>query len=144
MLKSNLEADKDILKQLVYPVIGACQEVHKQLGPFLNEYMYQDALAIELTLRHIPFDKEFYFSAEYKGYPIDHKHFVDFRVMNGDTLVIVECKAVDNLTDAHRQQLWNYMRLTGINIGVLYNFAPVYAKCEKYYYDASTSRMIVF
>lgn len=139
-----MEANKDILKQLVYPVIGACQEVHKQLGPFLNEYMYQDALAIELGLCNVPFDKEYYFTAEYKGCLIDHKHFVDFRVMSGDTPVIVECKAVDNLTDAHRQQLWNYMRLTGINIGILYNFAPVYAKCEKYYYDAASSRMTAF
>ena len=42
--------------------------------------MYQDALAIEFTLRNVPFDKEFYFTAEYKGQPIDHKHFLDFRV----------------------------------------------------------------
>lgn len=139
-----MEANKDILKQLVFPIIGACQEVHKQLGPFLNEYMYQDALAIELNLLGIPFDKEYYFAAEYKGYPIDHKHFVDFRVRTNDADIIVECKAVDNLADAHRQQLWNYMRLTGINIGVLYNFAPAYAKCEKYFYNPDTSRMIVF
>lgn len=139
-----MDVNKDILKQIIYPVIGTCQEVHKQLGPFLNEYMYQDAMAIEFALRDIPFEKEFYFAAEYKGHPIDHKHFLDFRVMNGEVPIIVECKAVDNLTDAHRQQLWNYMRLTGINIGVLYNFAPVYAKCEKYYYDSASARMIAF
>ena len=139
-----MQIDKDTWKQIVFPIIGACQEVHKELGPFLNEYMYQDALAIELSLRNIIFDKEYYFAANYKGQIIYHKHYVDFRVMNIDTPVIVECKAVDNLADTHRQQLWNYMRLTGINIGVLYNFAPVYAKCEKYYYDTSSSRMIAF
>ena len=137
-------AIKDILKQTVYPVIGACQEVHKQLGPFLNEYMYQDALAIELNLRNITFDKEYYFSAEYKGYTIDHRHFADFRIMNGGTPIILECKAVEHIADVHRQQLWNYMRLAGINYGVLYNFAPVYAQCEKYYYDTQTSKMIAF
>lgn len=129
-----MEANKDILKQLVFPAVGACQEVHKQLGPFLNEYMYQDALAIEFGLRNVPFDKEYYFAAEYKGCPIDHKHFVDFRVMNGDVPIVVECKAVDNLTDAHRQQLWNYMRLANIRIGLLYNFAPAYAQCERQSY----------
>ena len=138
------EATKDIWKQMVYPVIGACQEVHKQLGPFLNEYMYQDALAIELNLRNVTFDKEYYFTAEYKGYTIDHRHFADFRVMNGDTPILIECKAVDNLTDAHRQQLWNYMRLTGIQYGVLYNFAPVYAQCEKYHFDPQTFKMVAF
>lgn len=139
-----MEVNKDILKQQVYPVIGVCQEVHKQLGPFLNEYMYQDALAIELNLRGIPFDKEHYFSADYKGHSIDHKHFVDFYVRINDTDIIVECKAVDNLTDAHRQQLWNYMRLTGVNIGILYNFAPTFSQCEKYFYDVATSRMSAF
>ena len=47
-----MQDDKSTYKQLVYPALGACQEGHKQLGPFLNEYMYQDALAIEFTLRN--------------------------------------------------------------------------------------------
>ena len=136
--------NKEILKQTVYPVIGACQEVHKQLGPFLNEYMYQEALAIEFGLRGIAYDKEYYFAADYKGHAIEHKHFADFRVKNGDTDILVECKAVDSLTDTHRQQLWNYMRLAEIKFGVLYNFAPVYAQCEKYFYDAEAARMIAF
>ena len=136
--------DKSKLKQTVYPVLGACQEVHKQLGPFLNEYMYQDALAIECNLRNIVYHKEHEFEANYKGQVIAHKHFVDFLIKHDDTDILLECKAVESLADAHRQQLWNYMRLTGINFGVLYNFAPVYAQCEKYYYDASSARMIAF
>ena len=75
-----MQDDKSTYKQLVYPALGACQEVHKHLGPFLNEYMYQDALAIELSLRGIPFDKEFLFTADYKGHTIEHRHFADFRV----------------------------------------------------------------
>lgn len=51
------DTDKSTYKQLVYPALGACQEVHKHLGPFLNEYMYQDALAIELSLHGIPFQR---------------------------------------------------------------------------------------
>ena len=136
--------DKEIWKQIVYPVIGACQEVHKHLGPFLNEYMYQDALAIELSLRDVPYDKEYQFTADYKGHTITHRHSADFRIMNGDIPILIESKAVDNLTDAHRQQLWNYMRLTGIQYGVLYNFAPVYAQCEKYHYDPQTIKMVAF
>lgn len=139
-----MQDEKSKYKQLVYPVIGACQEVHKELGAFLNEYMYQDALAIELELCHIPFHKEYKFDATYKGQQITHTHFADFLVKNGDIGILVECKAVEHLADEHRQQLWNYMRLTGINIGVLYNFAPVYAQCEKYYYDAGSSRMVAF
>ena len=136
--------DNDRLKQIVYPTIGACQEVHKVLGPFLNEYMYQDAMAIEFSLRKMQYEKEYLFTANYKGHTIEHKHYVDFRIKNGDTDILLECKAVDQLTDQHRQQLWNYMRLSGIRIGVLYNFSPVYAQCEKYYYDSDVSRMVGF
>ena len=135
---------REELKQVVYPVIGACQEVHKELGAFLNEYMYQDAMAIELGLRGIPFEKEFQFEAAYKGHKIEHKHFVDFKVVNGGDEVLLECKAVDHLVDEHRQQLWNYMRLSGVSVGVLYNFAPIMAQCEKYYYDSESGRMIAF
>ena len=142
--QKRMQDDKIIWKQFVYPVIGACQEVHKHLGPFLNEYMYQDALAIELSLCNIPFNKEYQFTADYKGHTIEHRHFADFRIENGDTSVLVECKAVDSLTDVHRQQLWNYLRLTGIRYGVLYNFAPVYAQCEKYHYDPQTFKMVAF
>jgi GxxExxY protein len=139
-----MSIDQNTLKQAVYPIVGACHEVHKHLGAFLNEYMYQDALAIELSCRNIPYEKEFAFSADYKGQRIEHQHKADFCVHGADTDILIECKAADKLIDTHRQQLWNYMRLSGIHVGVLYNFAPMYAQCEKYYYDPVTVRMIAF
>jgi len=123
------------LKQQVYPIVGACIEVHKHLGPYLNEYMYQDALAYELDDLGIVPEREYYFKAEYKGRTITHKHYCDFMVPTEQGNVIVECKAVEHLTDEHRQQLWNYMRLTKTSVGVLYNFAPVRSQCEKYFID---------
>ena len=69
------------LKKWCYDLNGCCQEVHRDLGPFLNEYMYQDALEIVLNERNIkPFIKEYYFSVEFHGRRINHKHFVDFYV----------------------------------------------------------------
>ena len=106
--------------------------------------MYQDALAIELGLRGLPYEKEFQFPADYKGYAITHKHYADFKVTNDTAEVLVECKAVDRLVDAHRQQLWNYMRLSKVHVGVVYNFGPVYAQCERYYYDAGQGKMVAF
>ena len=61
---------------------------------------------------------------------------------NGESEVLLECKAVDHLVDEHRQQLWNYMRLCGKDVGILYNFAPIMAQCEKYWYDRSTGKML--
>lgn len=120
------------LRKHVYGIIGCGQEVHRELGPFLNEYMYQDAMEIMLKEKGIPYDREHHFSAQFHGQTIQHQHRVDFLCMEN---VIVECKAVETLGNEHRQQLWNYMRLSGIRIGILYNFAPIRDQIEKYYYD---------
>lgn len=122
----------DELKGKCYAVNGCCSIVHKELGPFLNEYMYQDALKILFDEQQISYQKEYYFGITYHGKLIQHKHYVDFLVGNE---IIVECKAVEKLCLEHRQQLWNYMRLTGKAIGVLYNFQPVNDQSEHYYLD---------
>ena len=134
-LKRIVEAHPEWLKglqQKCYAVNGCCHTIHQELGPFLNEYMYQDALQILLDEQHIPYLREFYFRIEYHGKQISHKHYVDFLI---DDSIIVECKAVEKLCIEHRQQLWNYMRLTGKQIGVLYNFAPINDQSEHYFLD---------
>jgi GxxExxY protein len=120
------------LKKKCYAVNGCCMTIHKDLGPFLNEYMYQDGLKILFNEQQIPYQKEYCFSINYHGQRIEHKHYVDFLIQNE---IILECKAVENLAAEHRQQLWNYMRLTGKPIGILYNFGPINAQSEHYYLD---------
>ncbi len=130
------------LKQWCYDINGCCQEVHKALGPFLNEYMYQDALEIMFEERQVlPFTREYYFSVEFHGKRIKHKHFVDFYVREK---AFIECKAVEKLSPDHRQQLWNYMRLTKTRIGILWNFAPTRDQSEHYYLDVETDTMYLF
>jgi len=129
------------LKQRCYAINGVCATVHRELGPFLNEYMYQDALQILLDEQQIPYRREYYFTVAFHGKPIQHKHFVDF-LINGD--ILLECKAVDKLAAEHRQQLWNYMRLTGKQIGILYNFAPPMDQAEHYYLDTQDGMMYMF
>lgn len=129
------------LKSYVYDVIGCCQEVHRELGPWLNEYVYQEALKVSLEEKHIPFVKEYYFQVSYHGHPLSHKHYMDF-LCKGN--IVVECKAISSLGVDQRQQLWNYMRLTDIPIGVLFNFAPIKDQCEKYYYDVKTKTITAF
>ena len=53
------------LKSDIYDILGCCQEVHKELGPWLNEYVYQEALKIALEESQIPFMKEHYFKISY-------------------------------------------------------------------------------
>ena len=129
------------LRQFTYDAVGCCQIVHRELGPYLNEYMYQEALAIVLGERAIEYQREYYFSIEFHGQCIKHRHYVDFFVRGK---MFIECKAVEALGSEQRQQLWNYMRLTGVRIGVLYNFAPVHDQCERYYLDTETKQMYAF
>jgi len=132
------------LKQQVYEPVSCLIEVRNALGPYLNEYMYQDALAIEFKQRGLPYQREYYFSVNYKGERIQHKHYVDFMYGEGDKRVLIECKAAENIVTEHRQQLWNYMRLTGVQVGILYNFAPAKAQIERYYLSANSPTMIAF
>ena len=55
------------LKQQCYAINGCLSMVHKDLGPFLNEYIYQDALQILLEERQIPYQKEYCFHVQYRG-----------------------------------------------------------------------------
>ena len=129
------------LKQFCYDLNGCFQQVHCELGPFLNEYMYQEALNILFEERGIAFTKEYYFSVDFHGRKLQHKHYVDFLCKDS---VLIECKAIDALGNEQRQQLWNYMRLTKIPIGILINFAPIHDQCEHYYLDVSSNTMYTF
>ena len=143
-IKKLAEYDPELmvkLKKYCYDINGCCQIVHKEMGPFLNEYMYQEALAIVMKEKNISFDKEYYFSVEFHGQRINHKHYVDFRV---NEKAFIECKAVDSLGPEQRQQLWNYMRLTKTPIGILYNFAPIHDQVEHYYLDTNSGIMYMF
>ena len=140
--KSSLDADLlTRLKSHVYDIVGCCQEVHRELGPWLNEYVYQDALRLSFQEKQVPFEKEYYFQISFHGQPLSHKHYMDF-LCKGN--VVVECKALSSIGIEQRQQLWNYMRLTNTPIGILYNFAPAKDQCEKYYYDVNTKAIAAF
>lgn len=66
------------LKQKCYAINGCLTTVHSDLGAFLNEYIYQDALQILLDEKQIPYQREYYFNIEYHGKKIPHKHYLGF------------------------------------------------------------------
>ena len=140
--KSNISPENIAqLKSHVFDIVGCCIDVHKELGPWLNEYVYQEALKIAFEERQIPYIKECYFQVLYHERPLTHKHYMDFLCKDN---VVVECKAVADIGSEQRQQLWNYMRLATKPIGILYNFAPVKDQCEKYYYDVKSKTISAF
>ncbi|MBR6191502.1 MAG: GxxExxY protein [Prevotella sp.] len=127
------------MKTLMYDVIGAIHNVHKELRAGLNEYCYQEGLQIELTEQEIPFVRELSFHPVYHDKPMDAEFRVDFLCKDN---IIVECKAVSELIDVHRAQLFNYLRLLRKPCGILVNFAPNFATIERYLYDAETNNIL--
>lgn len=102
-----------------YAIIGAAMEVHRELGPGFLEAVYQDALALELTLRGMPFERERILPVRYKGRLMPSVYRADF-ICFGE--VIVETKAVDALAGIHEAQTINYLKATRLQRGLLINF----------------------
>ena len=102
-----------------YALLGVCFDVYKDKGAGFLEGVYQECLAIELGLRDIPFDEQPLLALAYKGHPLQQTYRPDF-VCYGK--VILELKAVSALTDEHRAQLHNYLKASGLRLGLLINF----------------------
>lgn len=131
--------DISTYKNECYDVVGAIYNVKKELGPGLNEKIYQEGLSIELTALGIPFEREKLVHPIYRGVQMSATFFLDF--LCKDT-VIVELKSVVSLNADHRAQLFNYMHIVRPKVGILVNFAPLYAEIERYYYDFDTDQII--
>ena len=131
--------DISYLKNHIYDVVGAIHEVHKELGAGLNEYCYQEALECQLKEHGIAFEREKTFHPMYHGKAMNAVYRLDFLCMND---IIVECKAVVELTNIHRSQLFNYLRLTKFPCGILVNFAPRFATIERYFYDKELGEVL--
>jgi GxxExxY protein len=102
-----------------YQIIGAAMEVHNILGPGFLEAVYQEALAIEFTLRKIPFRREVYLPIYYKDQLLKTKYKSDFLCFEK---IIVELKAISNLSGLDTAQLINYLKATKLKTGLLLNF----------------------
>jgi GxxExxY protein len=124
--------DIEALKTYAYDTIGAIHEVHKELGPGLNEKVYQEGFQLELAERNIPFKKELTFHPTYHGKEMEVTYRLDFLVSDD---IIVELKSVESLTIEHKAQLFNYMRLMRASVGILVNFYPRFAEIERYFFN---------
>lgn len=115
----NIAEDKLRLAPESYAIIGACMEVHRELGPGFSEGAYQEALALEFGYRNIPFEREKLLSIYYKGQLLKKCYFADFVCFEN---IIVELKALSELDNAHLAQVLNYLKATGHQLGLLINF----------------------
>lgn len=115
----NFDPDRP-LAQLGYDLIGAAMEVYNDLGGGLSEEIYQESFEQELEARGFSFVAQPELAVFYKGRPLKKRLRPDLVVASE---MIVELKAVSALTDEHKAQVLNYLRVTRKPVGYLINFA---------------------
>jgi GxxExxY protein len=108
-----------IYKDEVYQIIGAAMEVYNQMGNGFLEAVYQDALVLELGIRKIAFQEQVPLELTYKGQTLRHTYVPDLVVFDK---IIVELKAISALGPNEEAQLLNYIKATGLRLGLLINF----------------------
>jgi GxxExxY protein len=112
-----------------YEVIGAAMEVHKQLGHGFLEAVYQEALAVEMELREIPFSREVMLPVHYKNRQLAVGYRADFLWFEN---VVVEIKALRRPSTIEEAQILNYLKATGLEIGILINFGSRSLEYKRY------------
>ncbi|MCB0282657.1 MAG: GxxExxY protein [Calditrichae bacterium] len=114
--------DDLIYKEEVFNIIGAAIDVHKHLGSGFLEAVYEEALSIESRERKIPFQTQKELAVFYKGKKLSKCYYADFVAYDK---IIVELKCIPRLTSKEEAQIINYLKVTGLKLGILINFGSV-------------------
>lgn len=117
-----------ILKDESYKIIGACMEVHRELGFGFKEIIYKDALEIEFEALEIPYQREKLYKIEYKGKILPRRYPADFLVYDS---IILEVKAMPMIINNFVLQTRNYLKASGIRLGIIANFGESSFKSKR-------------
>lgn len=117
-----------LFKEESFKIIGACFEVHKELGCGYLEAVYQEALSVELKERNIPFEKEKILRILYKGKLLEKIYVVDFLCYKS---IVLELKALSAITNQHEAQVLNYLKVSGLHLGMVINFGETSLKFKR-------------
>jgi GxxExxY protein len=109
-----LENGSSVSKQ----VIGCGLEVSNNLGSGFLESVYENALSIELKRQGLKFERQKQLNVAYKGEVVGN-YVADLVV---EEKLLIELKALSNFTGEHEAQVMNYLRATGLKVGLLLNF----------------------
>ena len=110
---------KLLFEEETYAIRGAVFEVYREIGHGFLETVYQECLEKELKRRGIPFLAQQELKLQYKGEPLKQTYKPDLICFNS---IIVELKALSATTGEHKAQVLNYLKATGIRLGLLVNF----------------------
>lgn len=115
-----------------FAIIGAAMEVHRQLGCGFLEAVYQEALSIELDQRNISYQREIELPIFYKNRRLETSYRADFICY--DT-VVVELKALTRLGGVEEAQIINYLKATGLPVGLLFNFGTTSLQYKRFVFS---------
>jgi len=107
------------INELSSKIIGAAIEVHKALGPGLLESTYEECLCHEVSLRGLSLERQKPLAVQYKGMQLDCGYRLDVVVKNA---IILELKSCEKIEPIHKAQLLTYLKLSGLNLGLILNF----------------------
>lgn len=109
-----------VYEKEAYLIQGAIFDVYRELGCGFLEAVYQEALELELAAHGIPFKSQVDIDIKYKGQPLQQTYRADIVCYDK---IIIELKAVKQLLPEHQAQLHNYLKATGMRLGLLVNFS---------------------
>lgn len=113
------DAEARRLEEITGKVIGACIEIHRAIGPGLLESAYEECLCYELSAIGFTFERQKSLPVIYKSVRLDCGYRLDLVVENS---VVLELKTVDALLPIHEAQLLTYLKVSGLQVGLLVNF----------------------
>ena len=111
--------EKVLFKEESFVIQGAIYDVYREMGDGFLEAVYQECLAVEFRRRQIPFEAQKNLSLTYRGEPLQQMYRADFVCFDA---IVMELKAVKDLGPEHKAQMLNYLKATGLHLGLLVNF----------------------
>lgn len=130
---NTMNTNELLLKDEVYLIVGAAMEVLNGLGHGLHEKPYENALVVEFGLKNIPFAQQPRFDVLYKQVKVG-EYVPDLIAFNA---VVVDTKVIDAITDHERGRMLNYLKITGLKVGVILNFKRAKLEWERIVLDTN-------
>ncbi|MBB6111167.1 GxxExxY protein [Mucilaginibacter lappiensis] len=120
---------KEEINNVTHKIIGCAMQIHKTLGCGFQEAIYQRALAIEMKIAGLSFEREKEMSIFYRDELIGNRR-VDFFI---EECVMLELKAVETIIDLHKNQAINYLEAYNLADGLLINFGGISLDFKRVY-----------
>ena len=123
--------DELLFREEVYQIVGCALEVVTGLGHGLHEKPYEQALVVEFGQRRIPFTQQPRYDIIYKQVKVG-EYVPDLIAFN---CVVIDVKTIEAISDHERGQMLNYLRITGLKLGVILNFKRAKLEWERIVLD---------